>query len=180
MFRSITTVAASAALVLGGAGAAGAYTGDPINTGTGFVGKGEVQTPWGWNNARLQSNASGVTFTVESDVDYSAVCMWVTGEGTRGEKEHRITRNRSTSVDKEVLRELRTNPKSAVTGFNLLGFGAVNETGTALPVEGEPCIGEGTGATWETVTELGSSGAALFAHYSGLPSIQLQDTNVTL
>lgn len=32
------------------------------STGTGFVGKGDVQLAFGWNNKQLQANAAGVTF----------------------------------------------------------------------------------------------------------------------
>jgi hypothetical protein len=31
--------------------------------GTGFVGKGDVQTALGWNNQKLQSNATKLAFT---------------------------------------------------------------------------------------------------------------------
>jgi hypothetical protein len=35
--------------------------------GYGFVGKGDVQVAFGWNNAALQKNASGVSFTSKQD-----------------------------------------------------------------------------------------------------------------
>ncbi|ALC89376.1 hypothetical protein AM500_05950 [Bacillus sp. FJAT-18017] len=33
------------------------------STGTGFVGKGDVQTVLGWNNSQLQAGAGGLKFT---------------------------------------------------------------------------------------------------------------------
>lgn len=36
--------------------------------GTGFVGKGDVQSAFGWNNAQFQANASGITFTYANDL----------------------------------------------------------------------------------------------------------------
>jgi hypothetical protein len=35
--------------------------------GTGFVGKGDVQTAFGWNNKQLQTNATGVSFSFTQD-----------------------------------------------------------------------------------------------------------------
>jgi hypothetical protein len=63
-------------------------------TGEGFVGKGDVQSAFGWNNARLQSNAGGVTFTFGAEVEQSVVCQHETGSQT-------LTRHgtRSGSVD---------------------------------------------------------------------------------
>ncbi|MBE8525423.1 hypothetical protein ILP97_49455 [Amycolatopsis sp. H6(2020)] len=78
----VTGVAASAALLLR---VAQAYTSDTA-TGTGFVGKGEIQTPFGWNNDKLQANAGGVSFTYDATDTYDAVYGWITGEapGARG------------------------------------------------------------------------------------------------
>ncbi|MEV7633370.1 hypothetical protein AB0N64_13290 [Microbacterium sp. NPDC089318] len=56
-------VLSAAALVLVPA-AAQAYTVSP--DGSFFVGKGEVQTVMGWNNAQLQTNALSLTFTSRS------------------------------------------------------------------------------------------------------------------
>ena len=40
-------------------------------TGKGFVGKGDVQTAFGWNNGDLQKNAAGVTFKYEQPATQS-------------------------------------------------------------------------------------------------------------
>jgi hypothetical protein len=45
------------------AGTASAAVTFNSSTGTGFVGKGDVQIAYGWNNTSLQKNATGVTFT---------------------------------------------------------------------------------------------------------------------
>ena len=99
MRKSIIGLAAAttvlAATLMGGA--ANAYTLDTA-AGTGFVGKGEVQQVMGWNNKTLQENASNVVFTYESTDDYSAVCTFVTGEGTRGEKTHNVAHTTETAV----------------------------------------------------------------------------------
>jgi hypothetical protein len=57
---------AAAALVIGAASAAGAaVTFDP-DTGTGSVGKGDVQTALGLNNNQLRAQTGGFAFTVDS------------------------------------------------------------------------------------------------------------------
>ncbi len=55
--------AAAAAVVVIAAAPATASVSFDSSTGTGFVGKGDVQTALGWNNAALQKNASSLTFT---------------------------------------------------------------------------------------------------------------------
>lgn len=155
----VTGVAASAALLLGGV--AQAYTLDPAD-GTGFVGKGEVQTPFGWNNAKLQANAAGVSFTYEVSDSYTAVCTWITGEGTRGQKTHNVDHRTSTSVASSVAYDARV--KSQITGFTLKGFGATTTTG-AVPEVGGTCPGNpGTDGTWTSVTQTGSTGG-LYVHH---------------
>ena len=58
-----TTVAAT--LMLAPAASA-AVTFNETN-GTGFVGKGDVQVAFGWNNKQLQTNATGVSFSFTQD-----------------------------------------------------------------------------------------------------------------
>lgn len=52
-------------------------------TGTGFVGKGDVQEAFGWNNAQLQQSAGDVEFVVKSTAEYDFDCAWYTGLGGR-------------------------------------------------------------------------------------------------
>ena len=172
MIRTIASAATAAALVVGGAAFAGAYTGTPLENGQGFVGKGELQTPWGWNNQALQSKAKDVSFTVESESTYSYVCQWVTGEGTRGEKTHTVTQNRSASVINNVAYDARV--KNQITGFNLVGLSLTTVTGE-VPAVGGSCLGEGADGTVTSVSEVSSS-ANLLAHYPLLTSIVLQPT----
>lgn len=87
-------------------------------TGLGFVGKGDVQDAFGWNNAELQANASAVTFTFESDAQYAQSCM---KENTRQTiyKDFKKT----VAIDAAVTFEARKNRQGMVTGFQLLGYG---------------------------------------------------------
>ena len=182
--RTLATAALAVGVALSGAGAATAYTGTPLQTGTGFVGKGELQDPWGWNNQTLQQNASGVSFSVESQGRYEYDCEWVTGEGTRGQRTHQVTHKRTSLVSSALDYETRTNQSKKnvqVTGFVLTGFSSASEPGTALPVVGGPCLGQGANGTVTDVRVLDAgAGGQLLAHYPGLTSIVLQDTNEAL
>ena len=73
MFRKTAAAAAmGAGLLLAAAGSASAYTMD--SAGTGWVGKGEVQSAYGWNNKAMQDNVGGVTFAYDSTASYEVVC----------------------------------------------------------------------------------------------------------
>ena len=76
---------AAGALAMGimASSAFAAVTFDPA-TGTGFVGKGDVQTAMGWNNAELQKNAENLKFTYVTETTYAVAVTWTTGEGKRG------------------------------------------------------------------------------------------------
>ncbi len=154
---------ALAAMLVASTAAMAAVQFDPTN-GTGFIGKGDVQLAFGWNNKELQSNASGVTFTYTEETEYEAVCTWVTGEGTRGEKTHNVKHKKSSDVTSTVDYDPRV--KNQITGFTLKGFGASTSEGEE-PVVGGACQGEGAGGTWSSVTELGSSGGELFVNHGG-------------
>ena len=159
----------SVVLALGAvlASAAIAYatvTFDPT-TGTGFVGKGDVQLAFGWNNAGLQRNASGVTFSYSATDTYEAVCTWTTGEGTRGEQTHNVGHDKTTSVNSAIAYDARI--RNQITGFILTGLGATTTTGGSVPEVGGPCPGnQGTEGVWTSVVLVSSAGG-LFVNYGG-------------
>lgn len=142
-----------------------------VTNGVGFVGKGDVQLAFGWNNAAAQRNVNAVSFHTESSAEYSAVCTFTTGEGTRGERIHNVSHNRSTAVLSSIASEARKTGQW--TGYNLNGFGAVTTSGDPIPVLDGPCMGNsGHDGVWSSVTELGSSGEGLFVTYNGV-SVQI-------
>ena len=162
-------IAAAAALTITSSIAMATVTVDA--NGFGFVGKGDVQLAFGWNNAAAQKNVNAVSFHTESSAEYSAVCTFTTGEGTRGERIHNVTHNRSTAVLSSIASEARKTGQW--TGYNLNGFGAVTTSGDPVPVEGGACMGnEGHDGVWTSVTELGSTGTGLFVTYNGV-SVQI-------
>lgn len=139
------------AFTLSSMGAAGAVvTFDPA-TGTGFSGKGDVQVPFGWNDAALQAKATGVTFGYESSTDskYEVTCSWdtetVEGKGRAKEiviKHHVQTKksNVGSSVTYDVTKVDRKNPNGKVTGFKLTGQTLVSsEEQGSVPVAGGAC-----------------------------------------
>lgn len=141
-----------------------AVTFNPTN-GTGFVGKGDVQLAFGWNNSQLQANASKISFVSNSRATYAAVCVWTTGEGTRGEQSHTVTVTREAGMTSAVAYDARQ--RNQITGFNLLGFtGEVNVVGK-VPVVGEVCPGQGTDGAWASVTQTGSTIGELVVKYNG-------------
>ncbi len=123
------TFAASLGLM---APASAAVTFDP-DTGTGFVGKGDVQTVLGWNDRQLQANADNVDFSATSTTvtEVSWVCTNDRNENTQ--ERQRTTTTETTGVVDTVA---RTNKNGSVTGFNLTGYQGTPETSSST--EGNP------------------------------------------
>lgn len=135
-------------------------------TGTGFVGKGDVQSAFGWNNAALQQNINGISFTYNSTVTYSATCYWVTGP-VQNRHEHTVVHHKNTNVAGTVKWDARTHHQ--VDGIYLTGFGDSVESGDDIPVVGGPCPGNpGTGAVYIDVSVVpGGSSGGLYVYYNG-------------
>jgi hypothetical protein len=149
---------------------------DP-STGTGFVGKGDVQLAYGWNNAQLQKNALDVKFSFDSLETYQAVCEWYTGPDAN-RKQHDVTHTRSTGIVGGLDGDPRqVKGQKQFTGFILKGYsGGVTEGGGVVPVVGQPCQGGGldnatntdkTAGIWVSVEQTGASGG-LTATWNGI------------
>lgn len=121
---------------------------DPV-TGQGFVGKGDVQTAFAWNNAQLQANANALTFVYGAGGVrvYEVHCekTWTTG---KEKKVHLIEKD--FRVEVELNRTISYSPrvKNQVTGFNLEAY-VENTTGGA-PTECPP--DEESGFVFESAT----------------------------
>lgn len=104
-------------------------------TGTGFVGKGDVQTVLAMNNAQLQKAAGSLVFTYVLTNTYEVVNAWASGnvDNPVSLNYHTATVTTTAVLNDVVTYLSRNNPKSDVTGFNLTGFGATTVTGT-IPV----------------------------------------------
>lgn len=123
ILSGIAASAFAASLALA-APAIAAVTFDPA-TGSGFVGKGDVQLAFGWNNSQLQQQAGSVSFAAVSETatEVSWVCTNTKNENTQ--ERERTTTTSTSGVVSAVTRDSRKQ----VTGFNLTGYsGTVTET----------------------------------------------------
>jgi hypothetical protein len=120
-FRMLTVATAVAAL---SAVALASVSFDPV-TGTGFVGKGEVQLVYSWNNSTLQRNADSVQFAVNSTTvtEYTWTCDRDAGPQTQ-------ERARTTTTTMQGLVEAVARERNQVTGFLLLGYDGSPSTTT--------------------------------------------------
>jgi hypothetical protein len=91
--------------------------------GVGFVGKGDVQSTFDWNNAMLQENAASVMFRMGSGSQGAGwECSFThPNDPTKDRIEERSC---TRSIDSQVSVEMRRGAKTAgqVTGFILGGF----------------------------------------------------------
>jgi hypothetical protein len=145
------------------------------STGTGFVGKGDVQLAFGWNNSALQRNASGVTFTYDAIEKYSVDCEWTTVTGGPNSKtiDHEVTVGKTTGVKAEIAYDARV--RNQINGFNLKGFGSVATVGV-VPVVGGSCpMGGGTAVITDVRFDEASSQGGLFVQY-GTQKVHLPNT----
>ncbi|GAA4452981.1 hypothetical protein GCM10023156_23210 [Novipirellula rosea] len=117
--------------------------------GTGFVGKGDVQLVYGWNNAQLQTNAGAVTFRALI-IEQSEV-SW---ECTNANNEKIQERSRTTTTTIGGLLSSVTRVKNQVTGFNLEGFnGAPNSSSVTEGPKLNSC--PAPASTWSLTTPAG-------------------------
>ncbi len=107
--------------------------------GFGFVGKGEVQSIFDWNNAGLQQNADKVQFRfVDNAGSYEWVCEWWTGpENNR--KRHTQDMIEITGVSSAVGYDARKNKQGQITGFLLEGWNGASTSQAFEPY----CTAEG-------------------------------------
>jgi hypothetical protein len=165
MLKKMGAVAVLAAgLTLAAAGSASAYTMD--SAGVGWVGKGEVQTVYGWNNKVMQDNVTGVSFQYRATGTYEVTCEFDTPGGTH----HVLVKTDTTSVNATVGSDSRNNSsgkQGPMTGWYLTGFGSTTTTGQAIPAVGDGCPGNsGLGAV-TSVTQTGATEGGLYAVWSG-------------
>jgi hypothetical protein len=179
--KKLLSIVLSLVLVLGFS--VTAFAAVSVNdNGVGFVGKGDVQLAFGWNNAQLQKNASGVTFTYEAKDTYTVTEEWDTKAGKKIVP-HEIEVPKHVSVNATVAYDARV--KNQINGFNLKGFGTVVAEGT-VPVVGDPLTGNRVAydeetQEWVTATvtnvELTKSTGGLYVNYGGT-SVALPNTPV--
>ena len=114
------TIAAAAAVALVSTAAIAAVTFD-AGTGTGFVGKGDVQLALGMNNAQVQNATLNFTYDSTSVSEVSWECT-----NTNNEKIQERARTTTTSVQGVVSSVARV--KNQITGYNLTGWNGAATT----------------------------------------------------
>ena len=141
------------------------------NTGTGFVGKGEVQSVFRWNNYAAQQQANNVLFSYNSSSSYDVTIEFETGNPANplGTTHYVVNQNKATSVIGSV--DARKNGQ--YSGWNLTGLGTPTVSGDPLPSIGDGCP-NGTLATCHvTAVTLISSTGGLFVTWHD-NTVQLQ------
>ena len=100
-------------------------------TGEGFVGKGDVQEAFDWNNKQLQQNAPGVSFKFVSTTVTEREWTCTNANNQNEQVRERTTTTTTTGLVDSIARE-----RNQITGFNLEGFsGTPTESSTT---EGPP------------------------------------------
>jgi hypothetical protein len=132
--------------------------------GFGWVGKGDVQQAYGWNNKTLQTNAQGVSFEVKEHQKLTIVCEIEKELGKVVEvryPELNITRNVISTTDSDP----RQN-NSRFTGYRLNGYGFQTASGSKESYNvGDACTAQGTEGKVVSVTSAGHT--QVFAVYGG-------------
>jgi hypothetical protein len=153
-----------------------AVTFDPV-TGEGFVGKGEVQEAFGWNNRALQNNADDVQFryvgTIVEVTDYSWTCTNTSNDNTL-ERGRVVTETTSLQgVFSHTARE-----RNQITGFILDGWDGTPQMSITTRASGQQLWQCATG--WEIsdqITDVGDpveTGGGLQASFEGGAWVSLQ------
>jgi hypothetical protein len=139
-FRTFARAASFALVGLGliATQAAAIVTFDPT-TGTGFVGKGDVQTAFGWNNAKMQREHEEIKFKYVASTTYAFDCEWYTGPD-RNRTRHENTKTAATNVDAKIASESRKTGQW--TGWNLRGYAGGAPNQPAEPTDAD-CGAEG-------------------------------------
>lgn len=165
--KKIIVSVAAAALISTAASAA--VTGDAASGW--FVGKGDVQSAFGWNNATLQEEwASGeIAFHYDSAASYDVACEWDTGPA-HNITHHTVNSSISRGLNASIAAEGRQ--RSQITGFILAPAGASGNGGD-VPSVGERCgdfedVDGNAHGTITAVTPLGSTGeGGLYVSWNG-------------
>jgi hypothetical protein len=132
-------------LSIAGCLAAGAIAFAAVNVddqGIGFVGKGDVQLAFDWNNAQLQENAAALQFRICDTQTYTWQCEWTTGPD-HNRTTHTSKLKTTTGIDASVAFDARKNKNGQITGFNLNGF----EGDSTVEGKVMDCGGAGAGKT---------------------------------
>jgi hypothetical protein len=119
-----------------------------VGTGEGFVGKGDVQLAFGWNNRALQDNAGSGKFqpNPETVTEVSWVC-------TNSNNDNIQQRERTTTESVTGLMANGVRERNQFTGFLLTGFDGQTKTDTTT--EGNQLNSCPSSSLWSLTTPAG-------------------------
>jgi ABC-type antimicrobial peptide transport system permease subunit len=116
--------------------ASATVTFDP-EAGTGFVGKGDVQDLFGWNNEALQGNASSVSFFVTQDGEGTIECSQTIVEEQEKEKDNNKDGEKDNDNNKDGEKEKDNNKDGEKDKENDKEDPAVSTVTDTFPVDVE-------------------------------------------
>jgi hypothetical protein len=121
--RKITTLIAAGTLAgaLAGGSVAGADVYFDAETGTGSVGKGDVQSVFDWNDHELQDGYELLAFRYDGTQERTQSWVCTNANNGKTQERHRTTTTTSTG---DLSWDARTNSHDKVTGFELTGYAA--------------------------------------------------------
>lgn len=142
-----------------GAMAAGSIAGaavifDPA-TGIGFVGKGDVQLAFDWNNKALQEKADDLEFSVVTTETNGEQQTWVC---TNSNNENLQQRARTTTTTSEVagVFDSVARDKKQITGFTLEGYTGEPDISVGTPETHGPAVDSCPSGPWTLTTPAGT------------------------
>jgi hypothetical protein len=125
------------AFAISSMGAAGAAIDVNLDTGVGFVGKGDVQYTFSWSNKQLQDNLGGVAFTYDSTETTVTEVSWVcTNDKDNTKTQERERTTTTTSSTTGIIAALARDGKKQITGVNLKGFSSKTSSGGTPTTDG--------------------------------------------
>lgn len=127
-----TTLGIAACLAVAGIAYAAVIVDDQ---GVGFVGKGDVQLKFDWNNAQLQANVGNVKFQISSTEVSVTESTW-TCDRDGGPQTQERARTTTTTTTTQGLLSSVARFKNQVTGFNLNGFNGAPTVTPSTTTEG--------------------------------------------
>jgi hypothetical protein len=150
------TIAAAAAAALVSTAAIAAVTFD-ASSGTGFVGKGDVQLALGMNNAQVQNATLNFTYTSTDTTFWTCTRTFTLGNGNTQE----IVQVRNNSTTTQGVLSSVARVKNQITGYNLLGYaGGGASISTDGPAVGS-CPASPSGFVYDDNAETTSLGGGL-------------------
>jgi hypothetical protein len=131
----------------------------------GFVGKGDVQSAFGWNNTGMQANYQAITFVYEASGGYSFECEWWTGPD-HNRTHHANIKTVGLDVDAAIVSHARITGQ--FTGWDLEALDGI-AAATAYP-ENSDCGAVGNemkSIVPGSIQAITGSGGALYADFNG-------------